>query len=385
MLLSALLLTPALAVPDDSFTVVALPDTQYYACGCYGGSPDTFTAQTAWIVDELAKRDVRFVTQLGDCVENGDNAPEEWAVADAAFSMLEDPETTGRAEGVPYGVAVGNHDQTPFGDASGSTALYNATFGVARFAERSWYGDHHGDDNDNHYEFFSGGGTDFLVLHLEYDPAVDPEVLVWAAGVLTAHNERLAIVVSHHLIDTAGTWGDQGLAIYEALKDRPNLLLMLSGHVAGTGRRSDTWGDRTVHTLLSDYQGLANGGDGWLRLMRFSKTAGTLSVQTWSPTLGAFDSSDENAFTLTVDLDWPLGGTDTDTRPDSGTDSATETVTELPQDSGTAPVDPIDDTVSPPCGCSTGVGAGWWGLAGLLALTRRRDSPISVTEPDGQA
>lgn len=389
------LLLPALhaAAPDDAFTVVALPDTQYYACGCNGGSPDTFLAQTAWVVDAQAERKVAFVTQLGDCVENGDNVAAEWDVADAAFATLEDPATTGRGEGIPYGVAVGNHDQTPFGDAAGSTALYNATFGVERFQSRSWYGGHYGADNDNHYALFTAEGTDFLVLHLEYDPAVDPGPLDWAAGVLTEHGDRLAIVVSHHLIDTGGTWGTQGQAIYEALRDQPNLILMLSGHVLGTGQRSDTWGERTVHTLLADYQGLPNGGNGWLRLLTFSRSAGTLTVETWSPTLGVFDTSPENAFVLPVDLGPPLGGGTDSGSTDSGTGDSGTADTQAPTDSApdsgstgdsAPPTHTTPGDSAPPtgldaergCGCSVplaNAGGPWLVvLFGLFGLGRRR-------------
>ncbi len=299
--------------PGEDFTLVALPDTQYYACGCNGGLPETFSAQTAWVVEALATRDIVFVTQLGDCVENGDAVPEEWEVADAAFTLLEDPVTTGLEEGVPYGIAVGNHDQSPAGDPDGATAYYNATFGVDRFAGRSWYGGHRGDDNDDHYQLFEAGHTGYVILHLEYDPAPSEEDLAWAVGVLEEHADRLAIVVSHHLIGTDGAWGAQGAATWEALRDQPNLLLMLSGHVPGVGRRSDTSGERTVHTLLADYQMEANGGDGWLRLLTFSPAPrgiaperGLVTVETWSPTRGEYDTSPENAFVLEADLSPPF-------------------------------------------------------------------------------
>ncbi len=379
------LLAPALAAPDDAFTVVALPDTQYYSCGCNGGQPETFSAQTAWVVDALSERDIGFVTQLGDCVENGDGIPEEWAVPDAAFSLLEDPDTTGLAEGIPYGIAVGNHDQTPFGDAQGTTDHYNATFGTARFAEKSWYGDHYGDNNDNHYQLFSGGGIQYLALHLEYDPNADPDVLAWAADVLAAHPDRMAIVISHYLIDTAAAWGPQGQAIYDALKDQPTLFLMLSGHVLGVAQRSDTWDGRTVHTLLSDYQGEPNGGNGWLRILTLSHSADTLTVETWSPTLGTRDDTPENAFTLTVDLAAGVepqdSGTPTDTPPDSDTptDSNTSTVDSDPN-TDADPTDPQDtdttgtgDPEAGGCGCAaTPTAPGWLVLLGAAGWLRRR-------------
>ena len=38
------------------------------------------------------------------------------AGADEAMSQLENPSTTGLIHGLRYGIAVGNHDQTPIGD-----------------------------------------------------------------------------------------------------------------------------------------------------------------------------------------------------------------------------------------------------------------------------
>lgn len=160
------------------FTVIVMPDTQFYACDCSGGSPDTFTAQTAWIAAQREALNIRYVAHVGDCVQNGDEVPAEWGWANDAMSTLEDPAATGLAEGIPYGIAVGNHDQTPFGDPLGSTRLYNETFGVDRFAGRSWYGGSRVEgDNDDHYATFQAGGMDFLVLDLEYDQGANPAVL----------------------------------------------------------------------------------------------------------------------------------------------------------------------------------------------------------------
>src|SRR6185436_13480752 len=115
------------------------------------------TAQTDWILAQRASRNIVFVTQLGDCVESGDNAGNdiEWRYATNAMYRLENPLTTLRTHGLPYGVAVGNHDQTPFGTANGTTIFYNQYFGARHFAGRDYYGGHYGTNNDNHYELFS--------------------------------------------------------------------------------------------------------------------------------------------------------------------------------------------------------------------------------------
>src|SRR5262249_17395766 len=48
---------------------------------------------------------------------------------------------------------------------------------------------------------------------------------------------------------------------------------------------SDTFNGRTVWTLLSDYQDLANGGNGWLRTYQFSPSNNVIHAKTYSPWL----------------------------------------------------------------------------------------------------
>jgi hypothetical protein len=296
--------------PDEDFTIIVLPDTQFYSSSMNGGSPEIFEAQTRWIVEHRDSLNIVFVTQLGDFVQNGDRALDEWEAADAAISLLEDPATTGLAEGIPYGVAVGNHDQSPGGDADGTTALFNRFLGVSRFEGRAYYGGHYGSSNDNHYEIFSAGSMDFIILHLEYDTSPDEAVLRWADGVLKEHDTRRAIVVTHFMVGPGdpAPFSPQGLAIYDELKDNPNLFLLLGGHVpiVGEGRRSDSWNGHTVYSLLSDYQGRSRGGDGWLRIMRFSPTRNEIAVQTFSPFLdggqGSYETDESSQFVLSYDM-----------------------------------------------------------------------------------
>ena len=58
--------------------------------------------------------------------------------------------------------------------------------------------------------------------------------------------------------------------------------MVLCGHLS-VGRRVAK-GDQgnAVHEILANYQGLANGGNGWLRLMRFVPAANKIEVSTHS-------------------------------------------------------------------------------------------------------
>jgi VCBS repeat-containing protein len=280
----------AAARPD--FTIAVLPDTQFYTVNA--GGDLIFKAQTQWIVDNQAARNIVFVSHVGDATENGRDS--EWQIADAAMNILESP-----APGIPYGMVIGNHDKL-----SGSAPyLYEQYFGVARFTGRAYYGDHFGSDNLNYYELFSAGGMDFIVINLDstVNP-MPPAVLDWADGLLQTFSSRRAIIVGHYMIFSGdpGSWMTQGQAIYEALKDRPNLFLMLGGHISGEGQRTDTFQGSTVYTLLADYQGRSNGGDGWLRIMEFSPTNNEIRVKTYSPTLDQWETDVDSQFILPYDM-----------------------------------------------------------------------------------
>jgi hypothetical protein len=302
---------PLVSSPGADFTLIGMPDTQYYTGQLNGGTNAMLKTITNWIVANRASRNIQYVATLGDCVEHGDvgdgvTANIEWMRADTSYSFIENPLTTGLPNGIPYGITVGNHDQSPNGDATGTTTFYNQYFGEARFNGRAYYRGHYGANNDNWYNFFSASGMDFIVISMEYDTAPDQAVLDWADGLLTTYSSRRAIILAHYITGTGNpsTFSSQGQAIYDALSDHPNLFLMLSGHVTGEGRRSDTFNGNTVHSVESDYQGRTNGGNGWTRIMEFSPANNVIRVRTYSPTLDQFeaDADSSSQFTLPYNM-----------------------------------------------------------------------------------
>jgi len=297
----------------QKFTVIVLPDTQFYTAepqGTSGGNNNMFKAQTKWIVDNRQSRNIVYVGQLGDCTNNGDDPPGadntiEWRRADTAIKTIESSSLTGLAEGIPYGISVGNHDQTPNGSASGTTNYFNQYFGQARFSGRSYYGGHFGSNNDNFYDLFSASGIDFLVISLEYNTSPTDDVLTWAANLVQTYSARKVIVMTHYGIDESAAFGVQGVAIYNKLKAYPNFILFLCGHIHqsdGEARRSDVYNGNTVHTLLSDYQGRTGGGNGLLRIYEFDPSANILSVTTFSPYTNTFETDSDSQFNLDINL-----------------------------------------------------------------------------------
>jgi hypothetical protein len=300
--------------PGPDFTIVALPDTQFYSASMNGGSPAMFNAQIGWCVSNRVSRNIVYVTHLGDIVENGDTnagagaSDQEWANAAAALYQLENPATTGLAEGIPYGVDVGNHDESPEGTPppKGATTHYNQYFGASHFAGRSYYGGHYGTNGDNHYELFSASGLDFISVSMGYDTSANPAVLSWANSLLQTYSNRCALVSSHYIGNdtTPATFGVQGAAIYNALRTNANLFLMVCGHKwqTGEGSRTDTFNGHSATTLVSDYQGYTNGGNGFMRIMQFSPASNMIQVTTYSPWTGQSMSNGLNQFQVPMTM-----------------------------------------------------------------------------------
>jgi len=320
----AVLLAMAVASAADEFTIVALPDTQKYVEN--GNYPEIFTAQTQWVIDNKEALNIVFVTHEGDIVQNWNNTT-EWEYANTSMSMLDSV--------VPYSVVPGDHDH--YGeDPPGSTEYYEQYFPASRFADDLiypyWggsyagnYGGAYNEDyphtNNNNYQLLTIGGQDYIFLSLDFCPSQDE--IDWANGVLTTYSERKAILTTHALLDTNADYkgsgdfwlypdgtsnptGDTSLIWYDLIRNHENLQLVLCGHMHGEARRTDdNLAGQPVHQLLANYQGRTNGGNGWLRIMRFVPAEDKVYVETYSPWLDQYETDADSQFTL----DLPMGPT----------------------------------------------------------------------------
>lgn len=309
---------------DEFFQIAVLPDTQYYTSEKHGGTTAMFQQQIDWIKANRETAKIAYVIHLGDLVDHGENEPDEWTRAKNILYQLETPQA-GLPDGIPYGLAVGNHDQTPngFPGQGGTDSGYGQYFGKNHFSGRSYYGGAYGssNNNDNHFDLFTAAGENFIVLYVEfntpgnanYSQAIESKVMNWADSVLNAYSNRKAIIVSHSILNrpagsnsnliggqgnnnTASAFTNQGDVIYARMKNHPNVFLMLSGHISGEGFRRDEYNGHVIKSYLSDYQsrrnspygtGDRNGGNGLMRLMKFNITQQTLSVRTFAPRPGS--------------------------------------------------------------------------------------------------
>ena len=296
--------------PSD-FTIVALPDTQYYAAD----HPEILQAQSAWLVAQGAASDVALVVHEGDIVDKDE--PRQWAVASGSLHLLDGV--------VPYMLTSGNHDYARSATVVSRSSLINQYFPVATFAAMpSFGGTFEPDHVENSFQLVDTSGGPWLVLALEFGPR--DAVLEWANGIVRQHASTPTIVVTHaylysddtrydHLTRPDQLWNphaylddrlpgsvNDGEEIWRKLiQDNDNILFVLCGHDLedGVGRLTSTRPDGSqVHQLLANFQMEPLGGGGYLRLMRFSPAERRVTVQTYSPLSDTFKTNPENEFSL---------------------------------------------------------------------------------------
>lgn len=296
------------AAAADPFSIVVLPDTQYYTSQT---SYDLFDRQMLWIANNEAAYNIKFVMHMGDITN--DNTTAQWAVARAAYNILD-------STGIPYSVLPGNHDYK--GDGAGvewaevafrDLTKYNANFGPQKFTGKPWYGGNKGNsttDNANNFCLFEVGDQKFLVISLEFCPRKD--TMTWANNLIAQYPDRRVIVATHGYMTTNGAYmgsyendyaliGAGGSDLWNEMVSRhSNMLMAMCGHVTESVVNTKTgWGGNTIYEMLVDYQSekprnltSPNLGNGWLRILTFNPDSNTISASTVSVAAG-----DTNVFT----------------------------------------------------------------------------------------
>lgn len=298
-----------------SWTIAVLPDTQYYS----RSYPGVFENQTRWIAAHAKERNIKYVLHLGDIT--ADNLEPQWRAAQRAMAQLDGV--------VPYALVGGNHDYGPKGDSTNRESFLNRYFPVARYTGWPTFGGAMEPGKiDNTYHLFEAGGKKWIVLALEWAPR--DEVVTWADGVLTAHPDRLGILITHAYMssnDTRFDWarygrkqpasphhykltyapgtGNDGEELWQKLVSRhANMVLTINGHTLEDGvarLSSEGLHGNTVHQMLVNYQRMRpKQGNGFLRLLEFLPDGKTIQVRSYSPEWDRYKTDVQNQFLLTL-------------------------------------------------------------------------------------
>lgn len=201
----------------EPFTLAVLPDTQGYSFAAAAGGLRLFELQTQWLAERRTSLNLRFVSHVGDIVDNGSSIP-QWQAAAAAMDRLRGV--------VPHAVLPGNHDDAVVGKKASGLAQYASYMGPGRFAAFAYdpsrpiaadnfFGGFMPEDFGgvvspinlgNAYQLFtSGQGHTFLHLSLEWQPdysgvggvLTNRKVLQWAQSVIDRFPGLPTIVTTH--------------------------------------------------------------------------------------------------------------------------------------------------------------------------------------------
>lgn len=307
---------PAEIGPDDPYTFIIFPDTQYFA----QSHPHIFMRMTDWVTANAAEMNIAAVLHMGDITNN--NAPNEWENAFTAMSLLHDV--------VPYVLSIGNHDMTRTGGQVAERGLtrINQYFPVEKARRYSnLAGTMTEGSMENHYSLFSLGGDDYVVISLEFGPP--DEALVWANEVADMYPDHRLILITHSYLSRNANHSrspqsypiaeDRSTTVNAApeiwarvLRNRANSFMVLSGHTspeepvipyrvprAATGQ--------VVYEMLFDYQNQPNGGNGWLGILTFLPD-NTVEGKVFSPYLGEYaNTRDPNGYTSNIRIHLDTG------------------------------------------------------------------------------
>lgn len=299
-----------------SWTLVILPDTQYYSWKY----PGLFHLQTQWVVDNKDRYNIVYVLQNGDLTQNNNEL--EWERASQAL---------GRLDGVvPYALAQGNHDCGPSGSSGSAkdrSTLMNDYFPPSRFAKWPTFGGVMEEGHiENSYHLFRAGGQDWLVLCLEWGPR--DKALQWGDQILRKFPKHKAIIMTHaylysdstrydwrkkgekqdwnpHSYGTAGGVNDGEQMWRKMVKKHPNVFMTINGHVVHSGLGflvSKADHGNLVNQMLVNFQMRPLGGESLLRLLEFLPDGQTIQVKTYCPLYEKYKTDPDNQFIIKMPL-----------------------------------------------------------------------------------
>ncbi len=197
---------------DPDFSIVVLPDTQYYG----GNYAYVFQDQANWIVSHQTSLNIKAVVGMGDIVDGGGypvdgvgnvvgtcaKAPPstwqtQWQQAQSAVNIL-------TSHGIYYQPTIGNHDYDCEADRPQprSATNYFRYFGSMGLSPTAYILDSAGNRTPNFYKTMKIGSSNFMILSLELFPRT---WVVNAANTLISNFNGPVVVATHAYLSNDGS------------------------------------------------------------------------------------------------------------------------------------------------------------------------------------
>jgi hypothetical protein len=251
------------------FSFVWMSDTQYYSAQY----PSVYDNMTQWIANNKDEMNIEYVIHTGDIINTAAD-DSQWQHANHSMRILDDAN-------MHYGVLAGNHE------GQDNFVNYYKYFGAQRFQDEDCY---HDGGGGNHYDLITSHGVGFVIVYLSY--GINSSERAWASNVFQTYSGRIGILAVHEYISASGSYSGDGFALSsDVVAPNDNVLLVLCGHIRGGGLNVKTAGSRTYYEMLSDYQGLMNGGNGYQKILYFDAIHDEVHVRTYSTVLNQYGGS----------------------------------------------------------------------------------------------
>jgi hypothetical protein len=282
---------------SPTFSIIVLPDTQKYSAD----DPELFCKQTKWIVDNIQKKNIVFVSHVGDIVDGWKFKKKQWEDASKCLETLDGH--------IPYSIVPGNHD-TETGSRDSGLQTYNTYFPVSRYSSYDWYKGNRR-ENANSYQMLKIWGIEFLFIGLEVEPSNNS--IDWAKDIVEKHPHAYTAITTHKYLPDNGlardksreysNEGNTGEDIWKKLiEDNCSIKLVWSGHFHGEDGEAILTSTNNcgykVYQTMQNYQTREKGGNGKLRIYTFNPKKKEIRVQTYSPVTDSFEIDASSDFTI---------------------------------------------------------------------------------------
>ena len=246
-----------------------------------------------WILDSRERENIQFVVHSGDVVDG--IGPSMSKIAAEALVPI--------YETLPGMIVSGNHDGTK---TDKHWNFSQQPYAKLVHKEGQLLEENNGANVFASYVTFHAAGTDFLVFGIGFGVICTD----WMDRVIAEHPDHVVITVVHWGLRDYGTYARETRPIFVKVMPKwPNFRLILCGHEHGVMTLTDWFDDdqdgtaeRSVTTMMFNFQDDRKNGLGFMRLLRFDPADHSIEVSTFSPWYDQWGypkvSDEENRFVL---------------------------------------------------------------------------------------
>lgn len=255
------------------YTVAWMPDTQ----GLSQMYLEILVQMREYILSVQEEYNIVAFFHTGDVVDSC-GAVRQWDTATEGLMPL--------VEQFPTFMAAGNHDQAENRGEDRKLDLFTCRDMV----QKAWEGMEVYKQGEVGYRIMELGEEEILIAVVSYGSSYRSRQ--WLAAELNAHPEIPAIIVTHSALFGDGRFTPDGNKLNQVVVTQcPSVRLVVCGHARGiTSRRTDYYDDdgdgtqeRSVTTMMCNFQEDGKNGLGYLRLLTFDPVSRDISVVTYSP------------------------------------------------------------------------------------------------------